>query len=64
MVVVLAHGANDEFYRFQRSQLEELLRTGSPNRCFLYYTANSGVLGRGFSRVGDMHNMERRGGRD
>ena len=31
---------------------------GSSNSCFLYYTANSGVLGRGHTRLGDKHNME------
>jgi len=56
--VVLAHGSNDEFYKNRREDLENLMRTGSENRCWLYYTANSGLLGRGYTRQGDMHNME------
>lgn len=58
MVVVLAHGSNDEYYRFRREELEALVRAGSSNKCFLYYTANSGILGRGYTRQGDKHNME------
>lgn len=34
------------------------LMPGSSNKCFLYYTANSGILGRGYTRQGDKHNME------
>jgi len=56
--VVLAHGSNDEYYQYRREELETLIRTGSANRCFLYYTANSGLLGRGHTRMGDKHNME------
>lgn len=56
--VVLAHGANDEVYPRVRAELEQLVATGTPNLCFLYYTANSGQLSNGqLSRVGDMHNM-------
>ncbi|CAE7223950.1 ANK3 [Symbiodinium sp. CCMP2592] len=56
--VVLAHGSNDEYYQYRREDLEALMRSGSSNTCFLYYTANSGVLGRGHTRLGDKHNME------
>jgi len=57
--VVLAHGANDEVYPTGRDELEALVATGSPNLCFLYYTANSGQLSPGmFTREGDRHNME------
>uniref|UniRef100_A0A7S2QAL2 EF-hand domain-containing protein n=1 Tax=Zooxanthella nutricula TaxID=1333877 RepID=A0A7S2QAL2_9DINO len=59
MPVVLCHGANDEVYSTPRWQLRELISTGSPNRCFLFYTANSGVLPTGQrSRRGDQHNMQ------
>jgi len=58
VTVVLAHGSNDEYYQFRREDLENLIRTGSENRCFLYYTGNSGLLGRGYTREGDRHNME------
>lgn len=35
------------------------MATGSENKCFLYYTGNSGKLPTGqLSRVGDRHNME------
>jgi len=57
--VVLCQGSNDETFPTTRAKLEELLSTGCPSRCFLYYTANSGQLPSGhFSRVGDRHNME------
>jgi len=57
--VVLAHGANDENYPINRKNLECLMATGTPNRCFLYYSANSGELpSGGFTRFGDGHNME------
>eukprot|EP00438_Fugacium_kawagutii_P005954 Skav231314 [mRNA] locus=scaffold1116:48362:54053:- [translate_table: standard] len=57
-VVVLAHGSNDEYYKFLREDLEKLVRSGTPNKCYLHYTANSGILGRGYTRQGDRHNME------
>jgi len=57
--VVLAHGANDEVYPTNRADLERLVATGTPNCCFLYYTANSGQVSPGvMTRGGDMHNME------
>jgi len=59
MTVVLAHGANDEVYTRPRSELEQLVATGSPNRCLLYFTGNSGAMPGGrLTRMGDMHNME------
>lgn len=59
MQVVIASGSNDEVYPNTRENLEALMATGSLNRCFLYYTANSGQLQSGqLSRVGDYHNME------
>jgi len=58
MNIVLAHGSNDEVYSRSRTELESLIATGSENKCFLYYVANSGPLPNGQrSRVGDMHNM-------
>jgi len=57
--VVLCQGSNDEVYPTARARLEELMATGSPNMCLLYYTANSGQLPSGhFSRMGDQHNMQ------
>jgi len=56
--VILCHGSNDEVYQYKREDLEALIRTGTRNRCFLYYTANSGLLnGRAYTREGDRHNM-------
>lgn len=56
--VVLAQGSNDEVYTRSRAELESLIATGSENKCFLYYVANSGFLPNGQrSRVGDQHNM-------
>lgn len=55
--VVIAHGSNDELYRWSRAELEKLIATGSENKCFLYYTANSGHYSGGLTRAGDMHNM-------
>jgi len=58
MPVVLCQGSNDEVYPTPRSRLEEILRTGNPDKCFLYYTANSGLLPTGhYTRYGDQHNM-------
>jgi len=56
--VVLCHGSNDEYYQYRREDIENLVRSGEANRCLLYYTANSGPLGRGFTREGDRHNMQ------
>lgn len=57
--LVLAHGSNDEVYPTPREDLEALIARGAPDRCFLYYTANSGYLSSGqLSRLGDRHNME------
>lgn len=57
--VVLAQGGNDEVYPTSRADLEALMATGSENRCFLYYCANSGFLPTGqLTRIGDRHNME------
>jgi len=59
MPVVLAHGANDEVYPAARDELESLMATGTPDSCFLYFTANSGQVYPGqFTREGDRHNME------
>jgi hypothetical protein len=56
--VVVAHGSNDEVYPYSRDYLEQIIRTGSDNRAFLFYTANSGRLPSGqHTRVGDMHNQ-------
>jgi len=59
MPVVLCHGSNDEVYPTPRSRLEEIIATGDPDKCFLYYTANSGTLPTGhLTRYGDQHNMQ------
>lgn len=59
MPIVIAHGSNDEVYPTSRGELEALLASGSPNLCFLYYTANSGQLAGGqLSRIGDSHIMD------
>jgi len=55
--VVLCHGSNDELYQCKRSDLENLIRTGTPNHCLLFYTSNSGLLRGGCTKVGDSHNM-------
>jgi hypothetical protein len=57
VTVVIAHGSNDELYRWSRAGLEKLVATGSENKCLLYYTADSGQYSGGLTRVGDMHNM-------
>eukprot|EP00401_Gymnodinium_catenatum_P026096 CAMPEP_0117467986 /NCGR_PEP_ID=MMETSP0784-20121206/5942_1 /TAXON_ID=39447 /ORGANISM="" /LENGTH=778 /DNA_ID=CAMNT_0005261979 /DNA_START=39 /DNA_END=2375 /DNA_ORIENTATION=+ len=56
--VVVAHGANDEVYSWDRAYLERLMTTATPNQNFLYFTPNSGTLASGQrSRNGDQHNM-------
>jgi len=56
--IVIAHSMGDELYIHQRSDLERLISTGSPNMCFLYTTINSGKLGGVCIRPADMHNMQ------
>jgi len=57
--VVLAQGGNDEVYPTSRADLERLISTGTENKCFLYYVANSGQMASGQrTRIGDRHNME------
>lgn len=57
--LVVAHGSNDEVYTWDRSYLENLIRSGTDNKCLLYYTANSGPLPSGqCTRMGDMHNQD------
>jgi len=56
--IILCHGSNDEWYQYPREIIENLNKTGSPNRCLMYYTGNSGVLGNGYTREGDKHNMQ------
>lgn len=56
--IVVAQGSNDELYSRSRADLESLIATGSRNKCFLYFTGNSGRSAAGFARVGDRHNME------
>jgi hypothetical protein len=56
--IVIAVGANDELYPRTRAELEQLISTGSPNLCFLYYTGNSGPVQGSCSRFGDKHNMD------
>jgi len=56
--LVLACGANDETYPVRRPAVEALTQTGTANAVFLYFTQNSGRLPTGYTRQGDMHNME------
>jgi len=56
--IVIAVGANDELYPRSRADLEQLVSTGTPNLCFLYYTGNSGPVQGTCSRFGDKHNMD------
>lgn len=56
--IVLAHGSNDEQYKRSRTNLQQLLSSGTANMCFLYYSANSGRSASGqCSRTGDNHQM-------
>merc|ERR1719204_1604986 len=57
VTVILCAGSNDEYYQYKREDIEALVRSGTPNRSLLYYTGNSGLLGRGYTREGDRHNM-------
>lgn len=57
MTVVVSHGSNDELWPRSRSDLEKIMATGSKNKCFLYYTADSGRFSGGFTRRGDQHNQ-------
>ena len=52
-----AHGSKSRMFLFHGIVLFFRLK-GSANKCFLYYTANSGILGRRYTRQGDKHNME------
>ncbi|CAE8587720.1 unnamed protein product, partial [Polarella glacialis] len=57
--IVIAHGSNDEAYPWARGRLEELAATASPNKCLLYYTADSGQTSSGNrTRIGDRHLMQ------
>eukprot|EP00440_Ansanella_granifera_P009312 gb/GFBE01010092.1/.p1 GENE.gb/GFBE01010092.1/~~gb/GFBE01010092.1/.p1 ORF type:complete len:802 (+),score=165.55 gb/GFBE01010092.1/:1-2406(+) len=57
--IVLAQGGNDEVYPTPRAELERIIGTGTDNKCFLYYVANSGLMPSGqHTRMGDFHNME------
>lgn len=57
--VVLCHGSNDELFKPPRSYLREMVNAGAENRCFLYYSGNSGQLPTGqLTRWGDRHAME------
>mmetsp|Transcript_43702 Transcript_43702/g.103167 ORF Transcript_43702/g.103167 Transcript_43702/m.103167 type:complete len:607 (-) Transcript_43702:196-2016(-) len=59
--VVLCQGCRDEIYPVQsRRELEDLVRSGSPNQTMLYYTADGGssALGGPVCRQGDYHNQE------
>jgi len=58
VTVVVAQGSHDEVYLHNRTYVEQLLSTASPNRCLLYYTASSGQLATGHrTREGDTHNQ-------
>lgn len=57
--LVLAHGSNDKVYPRSRDELEAFMASASPNKCFLYWTANSGQVSSGsYTRLGDGHIME------
>jgi len=59
MPLVLAHGSNDEVFCWSRQDLEDLIATGCPNKCLLYFTSNSGQLASGsLTRLGDRHVMQ------
>lgn len=58
VAVVVAHGLNDDLYPRTRTDLENLISTGTPNMCFLYTTCDSGKVGAVCTRQGDGHNME------
>lgn len=55
--IVIMHGSNDKIWPRSRADLERLVSTGTRNKCFLYYTGNSGTLGGGYARHGDAHSM-------
>eukprot|EP00929_Paragymnodinium_shiwhaense_P077261 TRINITY_DN3978_c0_g1_i1.p1 TRINITY_DN3978_c0_g1~~TRINITY_DN3978_c0_g1_i1.p1 ORF type:complete len:909 (-),score=172.29 TRINITY_DN3978_c0_g1_i1:48-2774(-) len=56
--IVLCQGSHDEVYPCARAYLEGLMTSGTRNRCFLYYTADSGPLATGqLTRIGDTHNQ-------
>lgn len=55
--IVIAHGGSDEIWPRSKEDLEELISTGSPNKCLLYTSRESGRVKTGFSRYGDRHNM-------
>ena len=57
--VVLAHGSNDETFPRDRKALSDLVRSGTPGKCFLYFSGSSGPLPKGgHTRTGDGHNMK------
>mmetsp|Transcript_44465 Transcript_44465/g.81184 ORF Transcript_44465/g.81184 Transcript_44465/m.81184 type:complete len:625 (+) Transcript_44465:117-1991(+) len=60
--VVLCQGSRDETYPIRsRLDLEELIRTASPNHALLYYTGDAGAclgLAGQVCRMGDSHNQE------
>lgn len=56
--VVLAVGSNDDLYIRSRDDVEKLISTGTPGKCFLYYTDNGGMVQGRFTRFGDKHDME------
>jgi hypothetical protein len=58
VLIVVAHGLNDDLYPRARADLEELISTGSPNMCFLYTAGDSGKVGGACTRKGDGHNMD------
>jgi len=60
--VVICQGSRDETYPIHsRLELEELIRTASPNHALLYYTGDAGAclgLAGQVCRMGDSHNQE------
>jgi len=56
--IVICAGDQDQTYPRPRHELEAMIQTGTPNKCFLYYSTSSGQLASGHTpRVGDQHNM-------
>jgi len=59
--VIMCQGSRDEIYPIEsRSELEDLMRSGSANKTMLYYTGDGGSSAPGgpVCRQGDQHNQE------
>jgi poly [ADP-ribose] polymerase 7/11/12/13 len=59
ITIVLTHGSRDATFPRKRDELQELVKTGSPNKCMLYYVPDSGKLRNGvYIREGDGHTQQ------